>query len=56
MAIGTAKPTHEEMQGIKHYFIDNLSIHDTYNIGQFERDAITCLDELFKNHETYSDY
>ena len=51
MSIGTAKPTKEEMQDVPHYFIDNISIHDTYNVGQFERDAIECIDNLFKDHE-----
>ena len=51
MSIGTAKPTLKEMQGVPHYFIDNLSIHDTYNVGQYERDAIHQLEELFKKHE-----
>lgn len=52
MSIGTAKPSHEEMQGIPHYFIDQISIHDTYNVGQFERDAIACIEKLFEEHET----
>ncbi len=51
MSIGTAKPTKEEMQDVPHYFIDNISIHDTYNVGQFEREAIECIDNLFKDHE-----
>lgn len=51
MSIGTAKPTKEEMQDVPHYFIDNISIHDTYNVGQFERDAIECIETLFKDHE-----
>lgn len=51
MSIGTAKPTKEEMQDVPHYFIDNISIHDTYNVGQFERDAIDCIENLFKEHE-----
>jgi tRNA dimethylallyltransferase len=51
MSIGTAKPTQEEMQDIPHYFIDNISINDTYNVGQFERDAIDCIETLFKTHE-----
>lgn len=51
MSIGTAKPTQEEMQDVPHYFIDNISIHDTYNVGQFERDAIDCIETLFKTHE-----
>ena len=51
MSIGTAKPTQEEMQDVPHYFIDNISINDTYNVGQFERDAIDCIETLFKTHE-----
>lgn len=51
MSIGTAKPTLEEMQNVPHYFINNISIHETYNVGQFERDAIDCIELLFKNHE-----
>lgn len=51
MSIGTAKPTKEEMQDVPHYFIDNISIHDTYNVGQFEREAIECIETLFKDHE-----
>lgn len=52
MSIGTAKPGVEEMQGITHYFIDNISIQDAYNVGQYERDAIECLENLFKEHDT----
>ncbi len=37
MSIGTAKPTFEEMQGVPHYFIDTKSIHETYNVGQYEK-------------------
>jgi tRNA dimethylallyltransferase len=51
MSIGTAKPTKEEMQDVPHYFIDNISIHDTYNVGQFERESIDCIETLFKEHE-----
>lgn len=52
MNIGTAKPTPEEIQTIPHYFIDNISIHDSYNVGQYERDAIECIEKLFNDHET----
>ena len=51
MSIGTAKPTNEEMQDVPHYFIDNISIHDTYNVGQFEREAIELIESLFQAHE-----
>lgn len=48
MSIGTAKPTKEEMQDVTHYFIDNICIHDTYNVGEFEREAIECIETLFR--------
>ncbi len=51
MSIGTAKPTTEEMQDIPHYFINNISIHDVYNVGQFEREAIECIESLFKTND-----
>lgn len=51
MSIGTAKPTAPEMQGVPHFFIDNLSITDNYNAGQFEKDVMALLEELFKEHQ-----
>lgn len=50
MSIGTAKPTAAELKEAEHLFIGSLSIHDTYSIGDFEKDAIKALDELFKEH------
>lgn len=50
LSIGTAKPTEEELSQAPHHFIGNLSIHDEYNAGKFEKDAIALLDELFKKH------
>jgi len=51
MNIGTAKPTPEEKQGIPHYFIDSLKPNQSYNAGQFERDAESLLEKLFKKHD-----
>ncbi|MGB2129655.1 MAG: tRNA (adenosine(37)-N6)-dimethylallyltransferase MiaA [Flavicella sp.] len=48
--IGTAVPTEEEQMQAPHYFIQNRSIYDNYNVGQFERDALEVLDELFKKY------
>lgn len=47
MSIGTAKPSNDEMAGVPHYFIDNKSIKDTYNVGLFEKEAMACLDEIY---------
>lgn len=50
MKIGTAAPTTEEMDGILHHFIGHLSIFDDYSVGDFEKDAISKIDELFKKY------
>jgi len=49
--IGTAKPSKEEMDGVPHHFINSHSIYDDYNVGQFEKDALKLLDELFGQHD-----
>lgn len=50
MAIGTAVPSKEELAAAPHHFIQNISIQDTYSVGDFERDALAKLDELFKEN------
>ncbi len=51
MSIGTAKPTEAEMQGVPHEFVGHISIHDSYNAGQYERDAIARIETLFAHHQ-----
>ncbi len=51
MQIGTAAPSPEELAGAKHHFIHHKSIQDNYNVGAFEKDAISCLETLFENHD-----
>jgi tRNA dimethylallyltransferase len=51
LKIGTAAPTEEQLSRVKHYFIGSHSIHDEYNSGQYEKDAVELLDELFKEHQ-----
>ncbi len=51
MNIGTAKPTEEDSNRIKHHFIDNLSIHDFYTAGMFELDVIELLNKLFREKD-----
>jgi tRNA dimethylallyltransferase len=51
MTIGTAKPTPEELAIVKHYFINNLSIHDNYSVGDFEQDTVTILDSIFEKNK-----
>jgi len=47
MQIGTAVPSVEELESVQHHFIQNKSIFEHYSVGDFEKEAITKLDELF---------
>jgi tRNA dimethylallyltransferase len=47
MEIGTAVPNADELAAANHHFIQNKSIFEMYSVGDFEKDAITKLDELF---------
>jgi tRNA dimethylallyltransferase len=51
MSIGTAKPTTKELAAAPHHFVGNLSIHDYYSVGDFERDAIGVLDKIFEKND-----
>ena len=51
MTIGTAAPTTEELAAAKHHFIHNRSITEDYNVGTFEKEAISCLQELHKTKD-----
>jgi tRNA dimethylallyltransferase len=51
MRIGTAVPTTEELAGAQHHFIQNKSIFDNYTVGDFEKEAIATLDDLFLTND-----
>jgi len=48
MSIGTAVPNKEELTAVPHYFIQHKSILDVYTVGDFEREALEVLQDLFK--------
>ena len=52
MRIGTAVPEPEELAAVPHHFIQNRSIFDDYNVGDFEKDALETLDRLFQQFDT----
>ena len=52
LPIGTAAPTTEEQQQVPHYLVGFKSLHETYNAGQFARDAEALLKTLFLSHDT----
>lgn len=49
--IGTAAPTTEEQQRVKHFFVGNLNIDEYYNASMFEMDVIKLLENLFKEND-----
>lgn len=51
LTIGTAKPTPTELAQVKHHFIDSLSIEEDYTAGDFEREGLQKLNELFLGHD-----
>ena len=52
MNIGTAKPTIEEMQGIKHYMLDFVKPDERYSVADFKKDAEKAIEEVLKKGKT----
>ncbi len=51
MRIGTAVPEPEELAAAPHHFIQNRSIFEDYNVGDFEQDALQILEKLFQTYD-----
>lgn len=51
MNVGTAKPTMDELAAVPHYFINSHTVTDDYSAGEFERDALKLLEDLFSTHD-----
>lgn len=53
MTIGTAVPDREQLEAVKHYFIQTVPVTQTYTAGDYEKDAISLINKLFdEGHET----
>ncbi|WP_228369878.1 tRNA (adenosine(37)-N6)-dimethylallyltransferase MiaA [Caldicellulosiruptor saccharolyticus] len=48
MDIGTAKPTKEQRQIVKHYVIDVVFPNEDYNVALFQKDATKAIDEIYQ--------
>ncbi len=51
MTIGTAVPNQEELQSATHHFIQNKSIFENYTVGDYEKEALLKIEELFQNND-----
>lgn len=44
--IGSAKPTIEEMQGIKHYMLDFVEPNKRYSVAEYQKDATEAINQI----------
>lgn len=52
MDIGSAKPTIEEMEGIKHYMLDFVEPNIRYSVADYKREAEKCIEKIIENKKT----
>ena len=52
MDIGSAKPTKEEMQGIKHYIIDEVSPTERFSVARYKQEAEGAIEEILQKGKT----
>lgn len=48
LSIGTAVPAEEDLKSVIHHFIHSRSIHDYYNVSEYETEAIDLINQLFR--------
>ena len=46
MDIGTAKPTADEMKGVKHHMIDIIEPNECFSVARFSEMARECIDDI----------
>ena len=51
LPIGTAAPTAAEQARVPHLFVGTHTLTDRYNAGEFEREALAALEELFRTRD-----
>lgn len=51
MGIGTAKPPLDELETVRHHFINSHSVTDLFNAGDYEKEADRLIENLFHNHD-----
>jgi len=49
--IGTAKPLKEELDQIKHHFIDSLNPDESFNVSKYEKESLKIIDCLHKKNK-----
>lgn len=49
--IGTAAPTKEQQERVKHYFVGTLHLTDYYSAAKYEEDVLQLLNQLFNQQQ-----
>lgn len=52
MNIGTAKPTKEEQQGVKHYLLDVVSPEERYSVADYKKEAKKAIKMIIEKGKT----
>lgn len=52
LKIGTAAPTPEQLQRVRHHFVGTLKLTDYYSAAQYEADVLKLLETLFDEQDT----
>ena len=50
LSIGTAVPSKEELEAIRHHLIQTHSITENYNASRYEHEALAVIEKLFQQH------
>lgn len=51
--IGTATPTRQQQEDVKHYFVSTLDLTEYYNASMYEQDVLHLLPELFSTSSSH---
>ena len=50
-SIGTAVPSPEELNAVRHHFIQTVSLEEPYNASRYEQEVLVLLEDLFARHD-----
>lgn len=53
LKIGTAAPTPEELNRVKHHLVGTLELDDYYSAAKYEAEVLSLLEHLFQDKDTY---
>ncbi len=52
VAVGTARPTVEEMDGVAHHMMGFLPLNDKYSVARYQEDATTVFEDIYSRGKT----